>query len=309
MDLTQLEYFRVVARYENITRAAKDLYVSQPTLSQSIARLESSLGIELFDRVNGKLHLNDAGRMFLERVNNAFFELNLGFNELDRYKADHQDWIYVASSVIDIFKVIMLEYYKVNPNVHIDHSLTSDRNIMEMLLNSKVEFAITPTPINDPSIKTVPLYKEEIFAVVGRDHPLASHREVSLEELREYPLICNSCDSDIQFMERLFQTDYRNLNIIGSSNESHIPAHFTTRNYSVGFIPGRIAVRHLKEANEQIILRLIGVARQTTCISTKYSHQLSPSAQDLYRFILDFCAKESVEVQRFINSYYSVSAR
>ena len=75
MDLTQLEYFRVVARYENITRAAKDLYVSQPTLSQSIARLESSLGIELFDRVNGKLHLNDAGRMFLERVNNAFFEL------------------------------------------------------------------------------------------------------------------------------------------------------------------------------------------------------------------------------------------
>lgn len=305
MDLTQLEYFQVVARYENITKAAKALYVSQPTLSQSIARLEASLDIELFDRVNGKLRLNEAGRMFLDRVDKAFAELNLGFTELDRYKADHQDWIYVASSVIDIFKVIILEYHQRNPDVHIDHALTSDRNIMEMLLNSKVEFAITPTPINDPSIKTVPLYEEEIFAVVGRDHPLAGCREVELEELRRYPLICNSCDTDIQFMERLFQTDYRNLHIIASSNESHIPSTLTRQGYCVGFIPGRIAVRHLREAQDQLALRIRPTPRQVTCISTKHSHQLSPSAQALYRFILDFCAEEAAKVQAFINDYYA----
>ena len=230
----------------------------------------------------------------------------MGFNELDRYKAGHQDWIYVASSVIDIFKVIMLAYYKIAPDVHIDHSLTSDRSIMEMLLNSKVEFAITPTPINDPGIRSIPLYEEEIFAVVGPDHPLAGLREATLDELRNYPLICNSCDSDMQFMERLFKTDYRNLNIIGSSNESHIPAKFTTSNFAVGFIPGRIAVRHLRDVQDQIVLRLPELPKQTTSISTKYSHQLSPSAEKLYRFVLDFCAKESREVRCYLDNYYAV---
>ena len=86
MDLTQLEYFKSVAKWENITKASKELYVSQPTLSQSISRLEDGLGVDLFDRRAGKLHLNDAGRLFLSRVNNAFAELNTGFSELEQYK-------------------------------------------------------------------------------------------------------------------------------------------------------------------------------------------------------------------------------
>lgn len=305
MDLTQLEYFQAVARYENITKAAKELYVSQPTLSQSISRLEASLDIELFDRVNGKLHLNEAGRLFLSRVDNAFAELNLGFSELDRYKEGHQDWVYIASSVIDIFKVIMLEYRKVNPNVHIDHSLTSDRNIMDLLMNSKVDFAITPSAINEPRIQCVPLYEEEVFAIVGDSHPLAGRAEAPLELLSTYPLVCNSCDSDIKFMEDLFHTDYHNLDIIASSSESHIPRTLTMEGYCIGFVPSRVAVRHLKEPGcGQNPIRIFPPVRRTTCISTKSSHQLSPSASALYRFILDFCARESVEVQNYIRDYY-----
>ena len=103
MDLTQLQYFRTVARLENVTKAARELYVSQPTLSQSIARLEESLGTPLFDRQKGKLHLNEAGRIFLERVDRAFVEIDNGVNELLDYRTNHQNRIVLASSMVDVF--------------------------------------------------------------------------------------------------------------------------------------------------------------------------------------------------------------
>lgn len=305
MDLTQLEYFQAVARYENITKAAKALYVSQPTLSQSIRRLEDSLGVELFDRQGGKLRLNEAGRMFLNRVDQAFAELKLGFTELDTYKNSHQDWVFIASSVIDIFKCIMLDYHRLCPDVHIDHSLTFDRGIMELLLNSKVDFAITPTPIDDPNIHCVPLYRDEVFAVVGESHPLACRTETTLEELAGYPLVCNSCDSDINFMESLFQTDYRNLNIIASSSEAHIPRELTVNGFAVGLIPARVAVNHLRSPHtDQHVLRITPAPYRMTCISTKITHQLSPAAKNLYNFILDYCARDNEEVQTYLKEYY-----
>lgn len=304
MDLTQLEYFKAVAKWENITKAAKELYVSQPTLSQSISRLEDNLGVDLFDRRGGKLHLSDAGRLFLARVNNAFDELNTGFSELEQYKQNRQTWVYIASSVIDIFKSIILEYHTREPYVHIDHSLTFDRGIMDLIMNGKVDFAITPDPIGDPNVKCIPLYEEEVFAVVGDGHPLAQRKAVTVEELRSCPLVCNSCDSDIKFMEALFQTDYQELDIIAASNESHIPRELTQLCYCVGFIPARVAVRHLKEPGKQHPLRISPAFRRTNCISTKCSHPLSPAAEGLYRFILEFCARESAEVERYIQQYY-----
>jgi DNA-binding transcriptional LysR family regulator len=305
MDLVQLEYFMTVAKYENITKAARELYVAQPTLSQSISRLEDTLGVELFERKKGKLYLNEAGELFLNRVKNVFSELNAGLSELETYKEHRQDWVYIASSVIDIFKVILMEYHELHPEIHIDHSLTYDRGIVDLLLGGTVDFAITPTPIREPKVDCIPLYQEEVFAVVGKVHPLASLKEVSIETLRSYPLICNSCDSDIRFMENLFHTNYRNLDILASSSEGPIPRDLTIAGYGVGFLPGRVAVKHLKNPNtDQHPIRLTPRYFRTTCISMKHGHQLSPAAEGFYRYILSFCQKDSAEVDAFLREYY-----
>ena len=62
MELLQFRYFLEAARYENLTRAAEDLHIAQPALSQSIHRLESELGVKLFDRKNHRIYLNEIGR-------------------------------------------------------------------------------------------------------------------------------------------------------------------------------------------------------------------------------------------------------
>ena len=68
MELNQLHYFVAVARCENITRAAKELFITQPALSRVILRLEQELGTPLFDRHGGRVTLNEHGKAFLRYV-------------------------------------------------------------------------------------------------------------------------------------------------------------------------------------------------------------------------------------------------
>ncbi len=66
MDLLQLKYFQVAAQLEHMTRAAERLSIAQPSLSQSIAKLEEELGVPLFDRQGRRIQLNQFGRVFLK---------------------------------------------------------------------------------------------------------------------------------------------------------------------------------------------------------------------------------------------------
>lgn len=84
MELSQLRYFAAVARLGNISRAARELYVTQPNLSKSIARLEEELGVPLFEHRKGKIVLNDYGRCFLASVNLSLGELENGVRSIQR---------------------------------------------------------------------------------------------------------------------------------------------------------------------------------------------------------------------------------
>src|SRR5215813_15375912 len=82
MDLLQLHYFQTVARLEHVTRAAEELRVAQPALSKTIARLETELGVPLFDRRGRRVALNTCGRAFLRHVERLFMALEDGRQEL-----------------------------------------------------------------------------------------------------------------------------------------------------------------------------------------------------------------------------------
>ena len=69
MDLMQLQYFKIIAETESLTRAAKILHVSQPAMSGMLKKLEEELGVELFDRSPNRIHLNRTGEIALIHVN------------------------------------------------------------------------------------------------------------------------------------------------------------------------------------------------------------------------------------------------
>ena len=66
MELLQIKYFRIIAETENISKATQQLFIAQPSLSQTLKRLEDELGVSLFDRKGQKITLNKADRIFLK---------------------------------------------------------------------------------------------------------------------------------------------------------------------------------------------------------------------------------------------------
>ena len=101
MDLLQLQYFRTIAQYENLTKAAQALFVSQPNLSTSLSRLEEDLGVKLFERRRGKIALTSNGKLFLTYVERVLGELDNGIKKVRALEHAEHDQIRVVSSQLD----------------------------------------------------------------------------------------------------------------------------------------------------------------------------------------------------------------
>lgn len=93
MEILQFRYFLEAAHYENLTRAAEELHVAQPALSQSIRRLEDELGVRLFDRKNHHILLNEQGRLLEKR-------LSVIMGTIDNLKDELWESVYASERTI-----------------------------------------------------------------------------------------------------------------------------------------------------------------------------------------------------------------
>ena len=190
MDLLQLKYFQTVAQLEHMTRAAAKLYIAQPSLSQSIAKLEDELGVPLFDRQGRRIHLNQFGRTFLKRVERAFLELDEGKREVADLAGLEQGAVTLAVASAQLLPELLSGFLARYPHVRFrlfqQHALET---VVQQLERGEIDLCISSPPIERPSIAWVPLMTEEIFLLVPAGHPLAERGSIRLLEAAHEPFI------------------------------------------------------------------------------------------------------------------------
>ena len=190
MDLVQLKYFQVVAQLEHMTRAAEKLYIAQPSLSQSIARLEDELGVPLFDRQGRRIHLNPFGRAFLKRVERIFLELEEGKREVADLAGLERGSIALAVAstqpLPELLSGFLARYPRVRFRLFQQQSLAT---VVQQLERGEIDLCISSAPIEQPEITWVPLLTEEIFLLVHAEHPLAGRGSIRLVEAADEPFI------------------------------------------------------------------------------------------------------------------------
>lgn len=189
MEFLQLKYFQAVAKHEHITRASEELHISQPTLSISISRLEDELGMPLFERLGRHIKLNQYGKVFLERVNKIFLQLEDGKKEL-KDMMDNQDQIFsFAANNLYSYTTVLNQYSKLYPNAHFRQIIGTIDKMREALLHGDIDFCISSPSIVSDEIECIPLSTEEMYLYVSKKHKLSGRSSIMLSEAADEPFI------------------------------------------------------------------------------------------------------------------------
>ncbi|MFD7547977.1 LysR family transcriptional regulator [Streptomyces sp. NPDC059578] len=189
MDLLQLRYFRTVARYEHMSRAAEELRVAQPSLSRSIARLEAELGSPLFHRHGRRIRLNQYGAMFLRHVDRALSELDDGRRAIREARDTGLGRVSVASETLLTITRLLGSFRDAHPRADVRLFQSNAQEMERQLRVREVDFCVASQPLTGANLQSIELAREEVLLAVPRGHWLDGRESVTIPEIADQPFV------------------------------------------------------------------------------------------------------------------------
>lgn len=293
MELLQLKYFQTVARLEHMTKAAEQLQIAQPSLSKTISRLEEDLGVELFDREHRKISLNAAGKVFLNRVDRAFAELNEGQRELNKFLDQDQKSITLAVTIPRVLPALLGSFLSKYPDVRFQQFLKSVSFMKKMLLEGELDYCISSVPIEGEGIRWEPLITEEIFLIVPPNHQLAGRESVRLEEVKDEAFISMNTGYGFRNLTDQFCREAGFVqNIAFEGDEPTVISDLVRQGLGVAFVSELSWVPKSGEFPHH--LRIVEpVCQRTIGLAWSERHYFTPIAKQFRLFVLEYFLKIS----------------
>lgn len=195
MDSKQIQYIIKVAECKNITRAAEQLFVSQPALSHFISKIEDELGAKIFNRGTTPLTLTQAGETYVKTAKMMVaLEENMK-KEIDNLNHCREGSIRLGLSdmrATTLLPFVLPEFKKLFPNVVIQTVETSSRTVEENVKNGVVDLGIIPLYDFDQELQSQVLYDEELLMVSTQDLPSewgAVRSRVQIEDIADQDFV------------------------------------------------------------------------------------------------------------------------
>lgn len=193
IDITTIRYVCAIARHNSFSRAAEALFITQPSLSQAIQRLESSLGYPLFERSTRRISLTEEGRMFIEQAEPLLAQ----YEEFQKTIAGMQKQKTPSLSVglLPTFmelhmSQILTGFQEKHPEYHLSLEMRSTRRLLHMLETGAIDIAVcylSQSQLDEALQKyecTI-LEARQIHVLMHKDNPLSSHNWVSISSLKD----------------------------------------------------------------------------------------------------------------------------
>ncbi|MBI2381162.1 MAG: hydrogen peroxide-inducible genes activator [Gammaproteobacteria bacterium] len=192
MTLTELRYIAAVARERHFGRAAEACFVSQPTLSVAVKKLEDELGVALFERSKTEVSLTPAGERIVAQARKVLMEAE----EVKALAQASRDPLAGVLRVGAIFTIGPYVFPRLVPGVkalapamplQIQEDFTA--NLRRRLREGEVDAILIALPFNEPEVEVLPLFDEDFVVLVPEEHEWAARREVPPAELAGQPLL------------------------------------------------------------------------------------------------------------------------
>lgn len=193
MELHQLRYFVTVVREGTFTRAAERLYITQPSLSEQIRKLEGELGSRLFERLGRALALTSAGEAFLPHAERVLYEVEQARLRIQEVRGLRRGRLAIAvlpSVAARLLPKFLAEFRHRYPGVEValrEENVGSD--VEEMVHRGEVDLAILRLPKRRADLEERFLLREPLVLMVPPGHRLSGRRSVAMAELADEPFV------------------------------------------------------------------------------------------------------------------------
>ncbi|SDD20910.1 LysR family transcriptional regulator, hydrogen peroxide-inducible genes activator [Algoriphagus faecimaris] len=191
MTIQQLEYLIAVDKHRHFGQAAESCFVTQPTLSAQLSKLERELGVILFDRSKMPVIPTEIGVQIIAQAKRVVSESRGVMELVAQLKGDISGVIKLAiiptlaPYLLHLFIRRFLEKY---PNVKLEVQEMITEEIVRKLKNDELDLGIVVTPLGENGIVEKPMFYEKFYAYLSKDHPLLSQKEIKADQIKSEEL-------------------------------------------------------------------------------------------------------------------------
>lgn len=205
--LRQLAVFEAVARHLSFTRAAAELYLTQPTVSMQIKQLADTVGMPLFEQIGKRIHLTDAGEELLRTSREVF-------DSLDRFEMNIADRKGLKTGRLRLAVITTAKYFAPRvlggfcqryPGVDVALKVTNQERVLERMSQNLDDLYIMGQPPEHADVVSQPFMENPLVVIAPREHALAGRKRISLQRIAEEPFLMRELGSGTRVStQRLF---------------------------------------------------------------------------------------------------------
>ncbi|QDG94699.1 LysR family transcriptional regulator (plasmid) [Rhizobium sp. NIBRBAC000502774] len=240
LDFTRmLRYVDAVARAGSIRAAAEKLNIVSSALTRRILDLEQELGTPLFERNARGVKLTAAGEAYLRFVRNALSEHGAALSQIEDLKGLRRGAIQL-SSISSIAAVelpgLVAEFQRLYPRVTFEVSIVGSGDVVRTVVDEESDCGIAFNPPPNSAFKILAGAKQQLCAVIHRDHPLASRETLRLADCSNYPVALGDVTwGGRQMLEEHLVSSYVKLDVVLQTNSNEILSGFVRNNEGIYF--------------------------------------------------------------------------
>jgi len=192
ISLNSFFVFHEVVKFRSFSRAAEELFVSQPAVSKHIRQLEQKIGLGLIRRRRGKFDLTETGEILFKHTHKICSNLLEIENALSILKKDHHGVLKIGTTESYskcLMPKLLSGFQTSHPSIKITLEVGNSEEIQKSLLDYKNDLGLIGLVKASSRFESVPFLREELVIIVSPKHPLGKRKAVSLKEIEGYPFI------------------------------------------------------------------------------------------------------------------------
>lgn len=189
--LHQLKVFEAVARHSSFTRAAEELFLTQPTVSMQVKQLSKAVGLPLFEQIGKQLYLTEAGKELYAACQEIFDRLSQFEVSISNLKGLKQGSLRLAvvTTAKYVIPRLLGSFCQRYPGIDVSLTVDNHERVIEGLINNRDDLYILSQPPDDLGVNIHPFLENPLVALAWRQHPLVTEKNISLQRLSEEPFI------------------------------------------------------------------------------------------------------------------------